>query len=185
MLNSAWCAADQLIFQLCRGMPFQLWSLLSTPTMANATKISRLPRCMCGAFLLGFLKIYDSPAKLLSLEVAIILFCAGQLIHWEIIRIECSHALSRKWTRSHQTVGMSLVELSARHVLTKFKTNFGFLRVAAGKRSSRAPPPPRTRVRKKGKFKGSQTGGGGPQRAFFSQRLKGVSTNNKDEKSAT
>ena len=140
---------------------------------------------MCGAFLLGFLKIYDSPAKLLSLEVAIILFCAGQLIHWEIIRIECSHALSRKWTRSHQTVGMSLVELSARHVLTKFKTNFGFLRVAAGKRSSRAPPPPRTRVRKKGKFKGSQTGGGGPQRAFFSQRLKGVSTNSKDEKSAT
>ena len=41
-----------------------------------------------GGVVMAFIAIFDTPDKLLSAEVAVILFCAGQLIRWEITRIE-------------------------------------------------------------------------------------------------
>ena len=137
MFMSVACAYEQMCLSWIAGAPYLLWELLDKPSRELAQRILALPLCLCDEFTRHFLKRFSTVDALLSDRCKACLICIGLLVHWEIVRIECRHALSRRWALAHQTVGIDVQMLSAKHVLHRHAVLEGLLR----------PPQPALKIR--------------------------------------
>jgi len=118
MLSSLHCALEQLVCCICRGIMFGLFCDLDP---ARVDFLLSSPYCLRGEFANRVLRHFDTPEKLGSKDFRAAMIGAALLLRWEICRIECRHALCRKWCRGHHTIGLALQELSSRFVLTRHR----------------------------------------------------------------
>ena len=121
IILSTYCSLQSMCFSLCRAMPFRLFLLLSTPTLALAKLFLSLSRCMLDEFSWRFLSFFDTPEKLLGGDARAFLLAAAMHLRSEICRIECRHALCRKWTRAWQTVSANVIDISTRFMIQRHR----------------------------------------------------------------
>jgi hypothetical protein len=165
MLSTGWCYMESLMFSKNCGYPLRLWTLLKRPECA--TSILRDPVCVKDKFTLMFLASFPTVAALQSEECRAELLCCSVMARRAVCRIECRHAaLRRRTKRRVQTHRVSLADLSADHLMARQRCieQRGRLRQQKAK-------PVVVRQRKRGKYKGKRTGGGGRRRAAMSELL--------------
>jgi len=192
MFMSTACAYEQMCLSWIAGAPYLLWELLHKPSRELAQRILALSKalCLCDEFTRHFLKRFSTEAALLSHRCKACLICIGLLVHWEIVRIECRHALSRRWALAHQTVGIDVQQLSGKHILHRHAVLESFLSrqpralKIRGRRFSR--PKKKSGQRRgftPGKGKGQTSGGGGAWRAHQSKCHAGNKFRSEQERS--
>ena len=168
MFMTTSCALEQMCLSWIAGYPYILWELIENPSWEVAHRIHSSATCLHDEFTRHFLKRFSTVDALRSTRCRACLIVIGLLAHWEIIRIECRHALSRKWALAHYTVGIDAEQLSAKHVLHRHALVERFLRgpaPAASKRRRRGAVPRKRKMRRKGVECDQASGVGGAWRA--------------------
>ena len=175
MVTSTACAAEHLCLSLLRVVPFLLWQLLDNMSEEFAQSLLDLPLCMVDEFSRLFLRKFNTVRALLGKRCRSCLIVMGILLRWEICRIECRHALARKWCLAHG-FGIDLKQLSARALLQRHAVLGTFWNPEQAWTCPALPGTSRKKVRgvcRKGKRKGQRAGGGGAHRAFVSEETRG------------
>ena len=171
--DSMHCAADQLCFVFVRGALFMVFSLIATPTIANAERILGIAVCRRDAWTKLFLQRFPDPISLISGDARACLIAMAVLLRWEITRQECRHRQLRRLCRANETWLLLLHQISAQFLLLRHRVLERVLRpkpkptpVQQSRRCKDGKK--RKRKGKTGKHEGHATGGGGGQRAFIS-----------------
>ena len=179
MVYSALCGLEQLVLFMTRGPLFQLFRLVSEPSRDLANKLLALAekQCVVSEFVRRFLQRFNTPSKLRSAECRACLAGAALVLRAEICRIECRHNQSRRATHTAETFGMNIDDLSAYHVLARHRGMDHFLSSTSASSRPRCSGAKTCRTANKGKAaakkKAKATPGGGAQRAFVSEFLRG------------
>jgi hypothetical protein len=174
MLGRSSCGVDQMMTSQHTRYPFKLWQLLENPDIAD--EISKAKGCQLDPFSTKFRKRFTTRAALRSQACRLQLFMVGSMSRNTICRIECRNASLRRRVKSRiQTHKISLPDLSSSFLLLQQRIlEKSSWRSVRGKKDAKERAP---RIRKKGKLKGSRTGGGGLRRAALRTLLRSVGQN--------
>ena len=131
-----------------------------------------------------FLSFFDTPEKLLGGDARAFLLAAAMHLRWEICRIECRHALCRKWTRAWQTVSANVIDISTRFMIQRHRELDSFFDECGVPGPNPAEKTRGTAAKHKKQKRRmcsagvandavQKVGGGGPWRAFMKEKLAG------------
>ena len=188
LLFSAYCSLEQLLLQHTRHLPYTLWLLIDHPQAAAfAQRLLDMPKCVLDEFTRKFLDHFNTVKLLLSSLCKAVLIAAGVCMRFEICEVECLNAQIRRIVLSNETVGAGLQDVSARFLLGRHRAlhqRFGkpvknFVSKQEQRKARRRPC-----KRKAPGTKKQKCGGGGVQRAFWSERLRGAKFGSADVRKA-
>ena len=198
MLLIGMCGVEQLMHRWGLGYPCRLFRLIREPELAG--DILRDCEFRLCPFSRKFLSKFPTVPALCSMEARMELFAAAVLLRTSICRIECRHALVRRHIhRRVHSHWESFQEASTAFVLARQRIlEKRHLAAHLGQPNNPLPPLPwsveddhgeppplpvedqeqqhiqtipKPRLRRKGRFAGRRTGGGGLRRAALSQLL--------------
>lgn len=176
------CALEQLALVTTRGLPFALWELTVRPSLQLAQQLLEEPDCMRDEFSRQFFARFNTPAKVCSAEACAFLTAMAMFVCLDICRIECRHGMLRKFINLSTTWKPLLQEISAKFVMMRSRClehlfSPGANAVPPARSAARRTCVVRTKVKVKGKVKlkkyTKNTGGGGAQRAFVGDWIRG------------
>ena len=144
VIHSTHCAAEQLAFVFFRNPLFTLFTLISTPTVANARRVLSIPDCRLCAWSRLFLQKFSTEALLVGCDARACLIALGVLLKWEISKQECRHGQLRRFCLASESWIPLLHQLSAqfllmRHRLLERVPKPKVAAAAGGTRSKRGP----------------------------------------------
>ena len=174
MLMTMMCGISQLMRWSHAGFPVRLFRLLREPSLAH--DILHACHKLRDSFAEAFLRTWSTVPLLKSVACRLELFLILVLARKTIARIECRHAsIKRRIGRRTSAKKEAFLDTSSAFLLMRQRLleNAQHRRPAHDKRDTAAQAQAWTRkTREKGKFAGKPCGGGGLQRAAFSELLK-------------
>ena len=121
VIHSTHCAAEQLAFVFFRSPLFTLFTLISTPTVANARRVLSIPDCRLCAWSRLFLRKFSTEALLVGCDARACLIALGVLLKWEISKQECRHGQLRRFCLASESWLPLLHQLSAQFLLMRHR----------------------------------------------------------------
>ena len=121
VIHSTHCAAEQLAFVFFRSPLFTLFTLISTPTVANARRVLSIPDCRLCAWSRLFLQKFSTEALLVGCDARACLIALGVLLKWEISKQECRHGQLRRFCLASESWLPLLHQLSAQFLLMRHR----------------------------------------------------------------
>ena len=174
MLMTMMCGIAQLMRWSHAGFPVRLFRLLREPSLAHEI-LHACPK-LRDTFADAFLQTWSTVPLLRSVPCRLELFLILVLLRKTIARIECRHAsIKRRIGRRNSAKPEAFLDTSSAFLLMRQRLleNALHRRSAKEKRATAAQAQAWTRkTRQTGKFAGKPCGGGGLQRAAFSELLK-------------
>jgi len=181
-ISAILCALEALAFLTWRRFPWLLWALVRNPSRELAQHILDAPGCMKDRWTQWFLSHYATVDALLTSGRAVLQALAHTL-RFDITRVECRNAALRRLLRSLGSTHCPYIRnVSADFLLLRQRLLERMLQPNSKTKKNLAADEsahPR-RVRRRGKFKGQPTGGGGPQRFIVRRCLEGHRFPNKE-----
>ena len=172
MLSCCMTSLHALVRMSHRGMPYQLFQLLSSSIrhMADRMEVASLlhgwPVCMCEPLSKKLLEDYNSQDLLVTDEFLAILESLASAMGLDIAGLECKHAKNREHTLLRNRGWVPSLETVSSKFMCRF-SNAGLC--SRGQETGQAGE--RQSKQKKGKKKG-----GGAWRAFLSHKFSGKSS---------
>ena len=174
-ISTMLCGLEQLQFRFWRTFPFRLVEVLLDPKEEVAKRILDVPLCLLDEFSRRFLNRFQTPARLLSRQARGVIASLASIVRLDIIRLECKNAQIKRLMRARaSTHAAEFGSVSADFILQQQCILEQRLQQQQGgdqDKNTAMPIEKARKVRKKGKFKGRATGGGGTQRRVVSEFL--------------
>ena len=181
MLSATICSLEHLLFRSWRCYPFKLWSIFTGGRVA-AQQVLDDPPCIKDEWSRHFLEKFGDIDKLLGDGIAI-LSALSFAARYEITRIECRNAAIRRLTRIHASTHEPYVlDVSSDFILLRQRLLEKFFHCppAAEEQKAKKTSDRKHRAMRYGKYKGTRSGGGGPQRYFMKKFITGQRFFNND-----
>ena len=176
MIACSMTSLHALVRMSHRGMPYQLFQMLSTNIrhMADKCDVAKLllqfPQCMCEPLSKSLLETFNSEALLVSDECLAILESLATVMCLNIAGLECKHAKNREHTLLRNRGWVPSLETISSKFLCRF-SNFG---VCQKQQQRDVPAASEMENGKNKKLKRKR--GGGAWRAFISDKFSGKSS---------
>ena len=98
-----------------------LFTLIGTPTVANARRVLSIPDCRLCSWSRLFLQKFSTDVLLVGCDASACLIALGVLLKWEISKQECRHSQLRRFCLASETWVPLLHQLSAQFLLMRHR----------------------------------------------------------------